>query len=280
MENKIRIIKTYVSDVNNPETEYLISIKEYDTNGTEIYLKEYDEQNNVTFEHKIETDALGNPIKEETIGYADNYGEKKFFTWDDKGRLIEEKIEYDGGWFSILKYNRDPEQKLVKVTTVDEDGEIEESNETVFNDKGDIVSYTEFDEDGKQKLKTCNTYREDGFLIMKEEYVDSKKPDKIHHYYYNESERLTAVQTLNSSGRNIDWAKLSYDDKNRPVEQLSMSGAKISIAYNDESGEITETHFAANDEIVSVKTSLRNAEGLIASETNTEKVTRYVYEYF
>jgi hypothetical protein len=280
MENKIRIIKTFVSEVKNPDTEYLSSIREFDNIGRETYLKEYDEENNVIFEHKIETNADGNPINEETISYTDDYGEKKHFTWDEKGRLKSEKIEYDGGWFSIKMYERNADKKLLKITTVDEDGEVEESNETIFTEKDDILSYTEFDETGKQKLKTVNTYREDGFLIMKEEYSDSKKPDKTHHYYYNESGLLTAVQTLNSSGRSLDWAKVNYDEKNRPIEQLTMSGAKISLEYNEETGEITETHFASNGEVVSMSKTLKNADGYVVSVKEIEKVTRYVYEYF
>lgn len=280
MGNKIRIIKTFVSDVNNPQSEFLSSIREFDSNGNEIFLKEYDEDNNAVFEHKIECDSNGNPISEQTISYTDDYGEKKHYKWDEKGRLIEEKIEYDGGWFSIKKYERNADQKLLRVVTIDEDDEVEESNETIFTDKGDILSYCEFDEDGKQKNKTVNTYREDGLLIMKEEYTDSKRPDKTHHYYYNDEGRLTAVQTLNASGRSLDWAKVNYDEKNRPTEQLTMSGARISLSYDEENGEVTETHFSSNEQIVSMTKTLRDADGNIVSVKEIEKVTRYVYEYF
>lgn len=280
MGNKIRIIKTFVSDVNNPQSEFLSSIREFDSNGNEIFLKEYDEDNNAVFEHKIECNTPGNPISEQTISYTDDYGEKKHYKWDEKGRLIEEKIEYDGGWFSIKKYERNADQKLLRVVTIDEDDEVEESNETIFTDKGDILSFCEFDEDGKQKNKTLNTYREDGLLIMKEEYTDSKRPDKTHHYYYNDEGRLTAVQTLNASGRSLDWAKVNYDEKNRPIEQLTMSGAKISLSYDEETGEVTETHFSSNEQIVSMTKTLRDADGNIVSVKEIEKVSRYVYEYF
>ncbi|HOZ30201.1 MAG TPA: hypothetical protein PLL66_04730 [Bacteroidales bacterium] len=280
MEKKIRLIKTFVKHGDNDSKTYLSMIRGFDINGNQIFTKEYDEENNVVFENKLIYDENNNIISDETINYQDNYGEKKVYSYDDAGKLISERIDYDGGWFTLKKYERDTERKAIIVTSLDENDEVEEKVETEYNENGDIVCRKEYDENIKLKQMTVNTYREDGILILKEEYTTSKKPDKVHHYFYSENGKITAVQTLNSSGRQLDWFKIEYDENGLPLSQLNMSGAKICLEHDPANRTIIESHYNSNGKLMSVVTTIRNEEGDITEERSEELTTSYVYEYF
>lgn len=275
MEKKIRIIKAFVKDSNESGNEYLSMIREFDINGNHIFTKEYDEENETVFESKAKFDSESRILSEEILD-----GEKKFYTYDDNGKLVSEKIIYDGGWFSVKKYERDSEKRLVKTVCRDEDDEVEEYTETEYNERGDILCFKEYDESEKIKSMVVNTYRDDGLLILKEEYTTSKKPDKLHHYYYNENGRINAVQTLNSSGRQLNWVKIVYDEKGKPVEQLTMSGSRITVEYDEESRTSTEIHYDGGGEMRSKVITTRDDEDNIISEKSAGKVIRFVYEYF
>ena len=280
MAKKIRLIKSYQSEINKPETEYLAVVKEYNEKGMEIRLVEYTEDNEIEYEHTLECDSDFNPIREEIISKSDEYSEQKTFKYDENNKLIEEKIQYQNAWESIKKYERDQEKRCVIITTFDEEGEVEESSEIYYNEKGEIITRIENDEYGKQKNKVKNSFDEKGILISKEEYSNTKKPDKIYHYHYNENGDLYAVETQNSRNRLIDWTKIVFDDKNRPIEQVNMAGTKLVIEYNDEESEITETYYLANGAVYNKTKYKKNSEGLVEYEETSEKITRYVYEYF
>jgi len=280
MDKTIRLIKTFVKQSSEEGLGTLAIIREFDINGNMIFTKEYDEENNVIFENKQSYDGNNNLLTDDTINYQDNYGEKKSYTYDNNSILISEKIEYEGGWFSVKKYERDTEKRIITVTIRDEDDEVEEMVETEYNDSGDIVCRKEFDESLKLKQMIVNTYREDGIIILKEEYSTSKKPDKIHHYFYNDSGKITAVQTLNSAGRQLDWVKIEYDDKGLPVCQLNMSGAKISLQHEPENRAVIETHYNSAGKIMTMIKTIRDEEGNIIEEQSEEVVKTYVYEYF
>ncbi len=274
MGNKIRIIKTYVKTTAE-SVENLAMIREFDNNGNMIFVKEYDEEGLVIFETKSEFDSDSKILSEEVLD-----GENKTYTYNDDGQLVLEKIEYDGGWFSFRKYEQDLEKKIVKVTCCDEDDELEEYSETEYNDNGDLLCLKEFDEENKLKSMQVNSYREDGLLLLKEEYTTSKKPDKIHHYYYNDDGRITAVQTLNSSGRQLDWVKIIYDENGKPAEQLTMSGTRITLDYDKETKTVTEVSYDGSGEMTSKVITTRDDAGNILTEESSGRVSRYVYEYF
>jgi hypothetical protein len=278
MEKKVRIIRTYVRPSLNDD-EFLMMIREYDKNGNQIFTKEYDEENQVIFENKLnfENEKL---ISEESISYTDNYGEKKSYTYDESGKLIAEKIEYDGGWYSIKKYERDSGNRILTISSYDEENQLEEMSQTEYDEKGNIVSYREYDEENNLKQMVKNNYREDGLLVLKEEYEDSKKPIKTHHYYYNDEGKITAVQTLNSSGRSLDWVKINYNEKGRPQEQLTMSGLKVVLEYSENEKTITETQISSSGEIVNITKVIKDENGEISEEHSVDKMKRYVYEYF
>lgn len=280
MTKKIRLIKSYYSEINKPETEYLAIVKEFNENGEEIRTAEYNSENEIEYEHKLEYDSNSKLIKEETNSKTDEYSEQKTYIYDENNKLIEEKIQYQNDWQSIIKYERNEEKLCLKITTTDEDDEIEEIKEIYYNEKSDIIKQIEIDEYGKQKSKIQNTFDEKGLLILKEEYSNSKKPDKIHHYYYNENGDIYAIQTQNHRGRVLDWTKIVFDDKNRPVEQNNMAGVKITIEYNEVKNEITEIYYLANGEIYSKTKYKKNQDGLTEYEENNEKLIKYVYEYF
>lgn len=280
MAKKIKQIKSYQSEINKPETEYLAFVKEYNEKGMEIRFVEFTEDNEVEYEHILECDSNFNPIKEEIISNSDEYSEQKTYKYDENNKLIEEKIQYQNAWESIKKYERDAEKRCVKVTTFDEEDEIEESSEIYYNETGEILKRIEFDEYGKQKSKVEHSFDDKGLLILKEEYSNTKKPDKIFHYHYNENGVLYAVETKNSRNHLVDWTKITFDEKNRPIEQANMAGTRLVIEYNDNESEITETYYLANGAIYNRTKYKKNAEGLTEYEETSDKITRYVYEYF
>lgn len=278
MDKKVRLIKTYVRPSLNDD-ELLMMIREFDMAGNQIYVKEYDDDKTIIFENKL-TFENNKLTSEETISYVDNYGEKKSYQYDETGKVISEKIEYDGGWFSIKKYERDAVNRVLKITCFDEDDEIEETSQTEYDENGNILCYKELDEDNKVKQMIINKFREDGLIVLKEEYEDSKKAIKIHHYYYNEDNKITAIQTLNSSERCIDWVKIQYDENGHPQEQLTMSGAKLVLDYSEDGKTVTETTISGSGEILSISKTIKNENGDLSEEHGVDSIKRYVYEYF
>lgn len=280
MENKIRLIKTFIKQSPEDASGYLAMIREFDNNGNLLFTKEYDEENNVIFENRLSYSDSNKLLSDETINYQDDYGEKKNYSYDSEGTLMTERIEYEGGWFSVKKYERNVEDRILRVISVDENDEVEEIFETEFDENDNIICQKEFDEENKLKRMTVNTYRDDGILILKEEYSNSKKPDKVHHYYYNDSAKITAVQTLNSSGRQLDWVKLEYDENGSPISQLNMSGTKICLEYESENKAIIESHYNSAGKLLSIVKTIRDENGNVVEEHSDDIVKTYVYEYF
>jgi hypothetical protein len=280
MEKKIHFIKTLSSDKNKPDFEYISMIKEFDIHGNLILIKEFDEENNLIFEHKQQYNENKKVIFEDIISYTDNYQEKKTFTYNEEGNLESEKIEYDGGWYSIKKYELSPDKKMLKIHTLDEDDETEEITVIEYDEKGKVVCQKEFDENEKLKSVSKTEYNDDDTVSCKEEYDSKGKIDRVYDYFYNQNNKLAGVKTSNHKGKALDWIKMEYDDADNIVEQLSMSGSKIEISEDKDKYTTTETYKNPNGEITNQIITVRNEEGNILEEHSLSKIAKYFYEYF
>lgn len=279
MEKKLKSIKTFVEIVDLDSEKHLHEVQEFDENGNIIHNVEYDENGELAIEVKTGYNDIKKPISEETQNNLDGIGEKKIYTYDSDGRLSIEKIENDGGWVSVKKYERLNDGKIIRISMFDEDDELEELTVIEFNDNGDILSTTNYDEDEKQKDVLKNTYDAEGKLLLREELDNKGKLEKAHHYYHTEENKISAVKTLNRKGKTLDWVKLEYNEDGKPIEQSTMSGARIAIEYLDKT-KIIETHINPGGEEVNKTTTNLDEEGNIIEEATTDKVTTYVYDYY
>lgn len=280
MEQKIHFVKTLVKNDKNSDSEYVSMIQEYDKNGNIILTQEYDDENNLTFENKQEYNENNKLISENTISYIDGYKEDKTFIYDADGYLINERIEFDGGWVSHKKYEFDSDKKSLKITSLDEEDEVEEIILIEYNENKAIVCQKEYDEYEKLKLMIKNEYNEYGELSLKEEYDNKEKLDKSIYYYYNDNNKLFGIETLNKKGKVLDWVKLEYDENNNITQQLMMSGYRIEIKYNNETNSIVESRINSNGDLEGETTIIKNKEGNVLEEHSLEKVIKYLYEYF
>lgn len=279
MEKKIKSIKTYVKIEDLDSEKHLHEVQEFDENGNHIHNVEYDESGEIAIEVKSVYNEMKKPQTEYTQNNLDGIGEKKSFTYNSEGRLSMEKIENDGGWISVRKYERLNDGKTIRISMFDEDDELEELTVIEFNDKGDILSTTNYDEDEKQIDVLKNTYDTEGKLLLREELDNKGRLEKAHHYYHTEENKISAVKTLNRKGKTLDWVKLAYNEDGKPIEQSTMSGAKIKIEY-PEKMKTVETHINPGGEDVNKTTTNFDEDGNIIEEATTDKVTTYVYEYY
>jgi hypothetical protein len=279
MSNSIRLSKVYKVFKASSDEKVLQRISEYNPNGDLTYIKEYDEEGNAVLEEKTEYNEQGKPLKSTSVNFLDDIEEAITYTYDNSGKLVSEKVENQQGWTSIKKYERQDDGKTVVVKTVDEDDELEEMWMVELDDKGRILNHKSYDENEKLIESVKNKYNGNGDLLLKEELDHKNKPEKTHHYYYNENSKITAVKTLNRKGKTIDWVKIEYDENDEPIEQFSMSGAKIVITYNDD-GSVTETRYNPGGAELSKETRYFDEDKNLIKEDYGDYVVLIENEYW
>jgi hypothetical protein len=280
MAKKIHVIKTLVSGQDEANVEVLSMLQEFDINGNLILTNEFDEDGNVVYESRQQFDDRNRIIFSKIISEEDDYGEKKNYSYSESGQLEKERIEYDGGWFSVRNYEYDPETKSSKMTCVDEDNELEEMIIIEYNEKKLPISHKEYDEYSKLKLMVKTAYNDDDTIAVKEEYDQKGKLEKTTKYFYNDDGKLLGLKVLNRKEKLLDWVKIEYNENGQPIEQLFMSGAKIQIEYNPDNNSSTELYLNSNGEISNKTTFIRDFEDRIIEEQTNDKITKYIYEYY
>ncbi len=281
MSKQIKKQSTFIREVGNSTDPYLSSVIEYDENGNLLFQREYDEDNNLISLIEIKYNENNLPIEEATEHLEDGFGEKHFMEYDNDGKLITRKTEYQGGAWSIKKYERFPDEKKLVITTYDEDDEIEEKKIIFFDDENRIIQQEEYDYNGKLSDKFVNVFdSKTGNLIKKEEYKIPKKPEKINFYYYNEKNKFEGVKTENYRGEVLDWVKIDYMDDGRAESQTMMSGMNIRLEYNDDERCTKEMHFNASGNLLNEKFSYRDAEGNLIMEKSQDSEITYKYEWY
>ncbi len=279
MANKVRLIKTFRQTNNSADKEALIEVQEFDEHGNIIYNKEYDENEELLMELRAEFDAKGKPIKETSINHIDDIEEIKTYEYNESGKLLSERTDNKQGWFSIKKYERLDDGKTVRVSMFDEDDKIEEITEVKINENGNIISNKVFNEYNKLTEAQKNKYNDEGILILREELDPKGKLEKAHHYYYTDTNKIEAVKTLNRKGKTLDWVKIEYDETNRPIEQFSMSGAKLKMVYKED-GSVVESQFSPGGEETNSHTDFFDENNNLIKQEYNEYIIKYVYEFF
>lgn len=275
---KIHYIKTFLKNLDEKSEKYISELKEYDENGNLVCLRNYDSKGDVIFEHIFNFDSNNKLISESISDFVENYYEKKDYKYDQStSNLVEEKIDYGDAGYSIKKYFYDSNKIIIKL--YDEDDEIEEETEMIFDDCGNLLIKTVKDDMNIIIEKIKNSFDTNDRLIMKEEYDRFNKVEKIHHYYYTESGKIQGIKTLNSRGKTIDWIKIDFNENDKPVLQSTMAGDKIELEYLDDN-IIIEKYINQHGVEVSKNKIIRDEKGNTLEEHSVSEIKIYEYIYY
>lgn len=278
MEKIIKKISTY-SKPKGGGKEFLNSVQEFSKTGKLLVNKEYDADENLVFESKIEYNESDLTVKEINNHIFDGFEEVKLSTYDENNKLIEEKNIFHGGDFSIKKYIKNEDDNSLEIIIYDEDNEIEESSKLFFNDNNKIIEKANFNEKGKLTDKTVFTYDDANDKILRKDELNKKgKPEKSIIYHYDEAERLIGITSENRKGKLTDWVKIEYDENNNPIMQETMAGVVVKTEYSG--NETIEKHYNASGNLINETTVVKDESGNTIKESDSEKEQTLKYEFY
>lgn len=226
-------------------------------------IKEVPSQEDLIKEHKVKTvkdiyssgwlistyDRNGRLIKTE----SHNSSKKTYsYKFDDKGRIIKERKEYDDGTFMISEYVYNEKDQLMSKSIYF--SENEEPSEVKFEYDEDLNTCTEISSVGNVK----EFYDNRGLRVRFESYDEYEKLDGSGEAKYDKN-GLKISETASLMGMNVK-DKFEYNEKGQLLKQHRTGMVVVTILYE------------------------YDAKGLLSSYKNIQgsKVdeTRYEYTYY
>ena len=152
MDKKIKSI-TALTSVNGDSIEnaHKSSYIELDVLGNEVLSVTY--YNDKTVETKTVSQFNEKGWKTEEINYISEaeVGEHFVFERNEQGQLLRELIKYADGSESVKTYERDAQQNTITITTVDDEGDLEEKEFIKTDGNDNVLERILYDEDEQVK---------------------------------------------------------------------------------------------------------------------------------
>lgn len=255
---------------------YISEKREYDNKNNLISNILFNELGEITSHTTYQYNENGNITKIVNVDNEEDTSENKTYEYDNEGRLIKEVTDYFQGFKTILTYTYDG--KNIRINSIDEDGSIEESSLQEYSDNDNLIAESKYDDNNKLVSKTINSYNHQLKIIKKDELDAKGRIEKSHQYYYDNSDNLIGIKTVNRKGKTLDWVRLEYDENNRPIKQVIMSGHTILLSYSDNSRN--EKHIDPHGNVTEDTTTITNKEGNVIEKHSPEIKLIYTYDYY
>jgi len=183
-------------------------------------------------------DSAGNIFEDIKYDPEDKTPAKRFYRYDEQGRLSDEESIYQGvGLFHKVSYKYDEQGRLVEEITSSPESKLTQSTKYEYDEAGRVLNEESYQAGAVPSLVE-KFYDEAGKLVQENFYEGSAVNGKCCYRY-------------NDAGKIIE--EKSYDDINGPVSE------KISHFYNDK-GLLKESHTSNSNGEVYLKTLYRYDE--------------------
>lgn len=207
---------------------YLISETVYNPEGLSIAEKEFDEEGNVLQEVRNEYNSEGKLIHHELFSDGEQ-AENITYTYNEKGKVIEERQNFEQGFPIIRKFVYDEQDRLVELIVEDDEGELSER---------EVYTYSA---DFPDKMIKLQKFNEDNKLVHEEESVYEAETDEAGKVSAR-LKQVTARDLVYDTLRRTDY----YDARTREdqIAQVTSNRAGktteiVYIVYN-EAGQVIE----------------------------------------
>jgi hypothetical protein len=252
-------------------------LKDFKLSYFSVELRFQEEQRHLVAEKKYGIDESGNVAEVTETDIDDSTTMDTVYTYDDKGRLVEEQLVLPNGvHFTLHSYEYVGNSRTRKSFAV---YGLDSQEKDVFDALGRTVESTDFDADGKvtnsfhykyeDAKQTTDWYGPDGKLVNRTiEYVSSGKPTKREDYYGGKLS-LTILYRYNKSG------ELSGE-----IGQDQSAKNKFRYEYTYEKGKLTqEKRMLSADEEILVLYDYDD-KGRLTRLTHSNKVNKFGKEYY
>lgn len=260
-KQKIKETRVYKTDVvlksaaenELQENEYLFSSTHYDKYGNVIREIQYNTSGEATQEYVFKYNEKGFLV-EEILQEEDGFiAEHKSFERDDEGKILREFRHYMDESCDTITYHYDNEGLLVKKETIDPDGDLESTEEFVY-ENGVLVRVIIKDEDGEILSDKKQSVNEQGKPIELLDYDAStgELRKSVNTYYPSGNKKEALVYTGND--QLIEKVMLKEDDKGQiiqVVEETLQRKNTTNFTYDERGNVIYQEEFDRNGEIVS-----------------------------
>ncbi len=211
------IIKSFVDEALDLQG-HLHHHSEFNESGKPVSEIRYNSSGDFEEEVRYEYDEKGELIHEYYYLEADQLAEQKIYHRDDKGRITHAEKIYQDGSVDTYTYEYDGANHLVRLTTTNDEGEVEQvetftwdgeqivTHETVDsggepvafnevhpetqgetrltrNDAGQVIREEEVDETGSVYMTIDRNYDDDGRPIEVEVHFDGRGRALSRHYF-------------------------------------------------------------------------------------------------
>lgn len=274
------------------KSTYLVSESEYDNNGNLILAKTYGSTGDINEHYKYIYNEKNQMVHE--INFFDDIEivEERFCTYDDSGKIAEEKIAYQEGGENIINYFYDELGNLVKRQQCDVDGNIEELELFEF-EGGKLKKNILFNDENKEVSRHEFSYDENGNLLRNSFYSAEANENFVMENFYNEKGIREKSLRYNSKEQLVEKVIYTIDENeniSEIIEENTKSFKKTRFTYDQNNNVIKQEEFNNNDELLSnIERTFNDdgklAESLVFIQNPVENIrqmyaSKYEYIYF
>lgn len=277
---EIKIKKITATTHIKGESAYVSSVLEYDENQNETLSVNYTLTGELDGKEESRYDAAGNKIENLHYFTEDEVSNHHFFEFNADNRLLKERISYADGSETIRSYARDTQNNAITITSVDDEGDLEEKEIVKLDAENRMLEQTIWDEDELIKEHHIIERDDDGRVVKMINLDEHGKTISQTLQEFNQAGNITKRISLNAKGALADSVLYSYDEQNRLIETKVGSRLLIKNEHNDEKGSETEIRVNASGMVEDRNTTYLNEHGRITKEEGLDANIEYEYEYY
>ncbi len=280
--SKIKSVSAYSYSIETPEQEerYISSYIEYDKAGNVILAISYLPDGEIESKTTSEYNQKGHLIRQSNYISEDEIGEDSVYIRNENGDLIRVDKKFADGSASTITHNRSEDSKQLEISNRDEDGELEEREVYLFDDKGNMLEKEVYNYNNKLQEKYVNEYDEKANLVKQTEYEQGGRFALETELTYDDNGNVISQITFNRKRQITHKLLFTYDDKNRVIRQQFGKSYVVKTVYNDEDNTRVEKKIGANGIEEDETVSKYNENGDILEESDGFNITKYEYNFF
>lgn len=195
----------------------LDSSVEFNDQGKEVVIENFDENSSVFSKEMYEYDSNGRKIAEELYDFQNELIEKITYTYYEDGKMESQKEQYvDSDELYITKHLYQ-DGKLVQIDHYCDDT-FEYTEKKYMYEKDLLVKEIDYNEDNEVKNIFVYKYDVKGMLVktIKDEVIE--KDRRTYEYFYDENGNKVKELIYNFKDKLIAAHYIKYNDRNQEIE--------------------------------------------------------------
>lgn len=274
------------------EEEFLETVIDFDANGNVITESKFDSAGQLEEKNSYQYESHGKPVEHTILFAAEDMTEKRMFTRDDKGRLLEEIKYYGDDSGERTTYVYDDKDQLTERKYYDEEGEFQSHETFAYDEKGSLIEHKKLNSEGNIEEHRSFSHGDDRSVTENEFNPDGSLASKSVFKFDENGKEISSIQTT-AEGKLISSVITLYDERGNAIEKQHKDFYSKTIRYTyDENNRCTATElFDASGMLIRKNLYEYDEEGNVTAEQTYEMDTsrggrdkhfgtRYEYEFY